>query len=91
MEDQTYHSNEKREYERSPICRKIKFIVGANIYKGLIGDISSGGISIISKHKFIQGSVIDFQIPPMSGTVQYCIPYRKDFFKTGLRLLTNNN
>ena len=91
MGNQTHSSNEKREYSRSPICRKIKFVIGANIYKGLIGDISSGGISIISKHQFIRGSVIDLQIPPMSGTVQYCVPYTKDFFKTGLRLLRNNN
>ena len=91
MENQTHHSDEKRKYPRSPICRKIKFIVGANIYKGLIGDISSGGISIISKHKFIRGAVIDLKIPPMSGTVQYCVPYRNDFFKTGLRLLGNNH
>jgi hypothetical protein len=27
----------------------------------------------------------------MSGTVQYCLPYGKDFFKTDLRLLENNS
>jgi hypothetical protein len=90
MADQIYHFDEKREDRRSPICRKLRFAVGADSYRGLIGDISRGGICIISKHKFVRGSVVDIKIPPMSGTVQYCLPYGKDFFKTGLRLLENN-
>lgn len=90
MDDQTCHSDEKREYPRSAICKKIKFIVGTDTYSGLIGDISNGGICIISKRKLIRGSVVNLKIPPMSGTVQYCVPYGKDFFKTGLRLLAND-
>ena len=87
MGDQYRQFDEKREHRRLPIYRKIRFVVSVNIYRGLIGDISCRGISIISKHKFILGSVVDLNIPPMSGTVQYCIPYKKDFFKTGLWLL----
>ena len=87
MADQICHFDEKREHRRSPICRKFRFAVGADIYKGLIGDFSCGGISIISKHKFVRGLVVDIEIPPMSGTVQYCLPYGKDFFKVGLKLL----
>ncbi|MGO9380493.1 MAG: PilZ domain-containing protein [Dissulfurispiraceae bacterium] len=87
MDNQTYHFDEKRGCRRSAICRKIRFIVGTDVYSGLIGDISNGGISIISKHKFILGSVVDLKIPPMSGTVQYCVSYRTGFFKAGLRLL----
>ena len=87
MDDQILHFDEKREQRQSPIVRKFKFIVGSNTCRGLIGDISGGGISIISKHELIRGSVVDLEIPPFSGTVQYCIRYGKDFFKTGLRLL----
>ena len=87
MDDPTRQFDEKREHRRLPICRRIRFGVSVNLYRGLIGDISCEGISIISKHRFILGSVVDLNIPPMSGTVQYCIPYKKDFFKTGLRLL----
>lgn len=87
MDCQTHHFTEKRAHRRSAICRKIKFIVGSDVYSGLIGDMSIGGISIISKHKFLLGSTVDLNIPPMSGTVQYCVPYKKDFFKAGLRLL----
>jgi|GEM_PF-947127 len=90
MADQDCHFDEKREHPRSSVCRKLRFAVSADIYRGLIGDISCGGISIISKHKLVRGSVVDIEIPPMSGTIQYCIPYGKDFFKTGLRLLENN-
>ena len=87
MDNQTHHLAEKREYQRSAVCKKIRFVVGTEKYSGLIGDISNGGISIISKHKFILGSVVDLKIPPMSGTVQYCVSYGKGFFKVGLRLL----
>jgi len=87
MDDQILHFSEKREQRRSPICRKFKFIAHATTCRGLIGDISSGGISIISKHKLIRGLVVDLEIPPFSGTVQYCIAHGKDFFKSGLRLL----
>jgi hypothetical protein len=90
MADQICPFDEKREYQRSPVCRKLRFVVGADIYTGLIGDISCGGISIISKQKLVCGSIVDIKIPPMFGTVQYCIPYGKDFFKAGLRLLKNN-
>lgn len=83
MDDQTCHFDEKREYKRSPICLKLRFVVGANMYRGLIGGIYDGGLSIMSKFKFVRGSVVDLKIPPISGTVQYCIPYRKVFFKTG--------
>lgn len=68
MDNQTHHLAEKREYQRSAVCKKIRFVVGTEKYSGLIGDISNGGISIISKHKFILGSVVDLKIPPMSGT-----------------------
>jgi hypothetical protein len=87
MDDQYRQFDEKRAHQRLSICRKIRFVVGA---EGLIGDISGGGISIISKHKLVLGAVVDLMIPPMSGTVQYCSAYGKDFFKTGLRLLENN-
>jgi hypothetical protein len=90
MGDQYRQFDEKREHRRLPICRKIRFVVGADVHRGLIGDISGRGISIISKHKLVQGSVVDLMIPQMSGTVQYCIAYGKDFFKTGLRLLDDN-
>jgi hypothetical protein len=91
MDDQNCNFDEKRKHRRSPVCRKIRFVIGVDSYRGLIGDISAGGISIISKHKLVQGSVVDLKIPPMSGTVQYCISYGRDFFKTGLRLLADNH
>jgi hypothetical protein len=90
MDDQYRQFDEKRAQQRLSICRKIRFVVGADIYRGLIGDISGGGISIISKHRLVLGVVVDLMIPPMSGTVQYCSSYGKDFFKTGLRLLEDN-
>ena len=91
MVNQTHHINEKRDFVRSAICKKIRFVVGTDVFSGLIGDISIGGISIISKHEFILGSVVDLKIPQMSGTVQYCVPYGKGFFRAGLRLLGNNH
>ena len=90
MGDQYHQFDEKRAQQRLSICRKIRFAVGADIYRGLIGDISGGGISLISKHKLVLGAVVNLMIPPMSGTVQYCSFYGKDFFKTGLRLLEDN-
>jgi hypothetical protein len=91
MVDRNSKSDEKREHQRSSICKKIKFSVGSVVYSGLIGDASNGGLSIISKHKLIQGSVINLKIPPMSGTVQYCVPHGKGFFRAGLRLLQNHD
>jgi hypothetical protein len=90
MADQVCHFDEKREHRRAPVCRKLRFTAGADVYRGLICDISCGGISIISKHKLVCGSVVHIEIPLMHGTVQYCLPYGKDFFKTGLRFLENS-
>ena len=90
MGDQYRQFHEKRAHQRLSICRKIRFVVGADIYRGLVGDISGGGISIISKHKIVLVAVVALMIPPMSRTVQYCSSCGKDFFKTGLRLLEDN-
>lgn len=82
---------EKRSCQRAAIWKKIRFTVGTKSYTGLIGDISIEGMCIVSKYRFVRGSTIDLKIPPMCGTVQYCVPYKNDFFKTGLRLLKNNH
>jgi hypothetical protein len=78
---------EKRAHKRLPICRKIRFVAGGQTHVGLIGDLSISGVSIISKHRFLQGAMVELAVPPMSGTVQYCVNYGKDFFKLGIRLL----
>jgi hypothetical protein len=83
--------DEKRAHKRLPICRKIRFATGGQSHIGLIGDLSIGGVSIISKHRFIQGAIIELAVPPMSGTVQYCMTYGKDFFKVGIRLLPSDS
>jgi hypothetical protein len=90
MENQIGHTDEKRAYRRLPICRKIRFAAGGQTHIGLIGDLSPGGVSIISKHRFIRGAIVELAVPPMSGTVQYCVTYGKDFFKLGIRLLGSN-
>ena len=90
MDNQTGPTAEKRAFKRLPIYKKIRFASGGQNHIGLIGDLSVGGVSIISKHSFIRGAIIELAVPPMSGTVQYCMTYGKDFFKVGIRLLGNN-
>jgi hypothetical protein len=90
MDNQIGHTDEKRVHKRLSICRKIRFAAGGQTHIGLIGDLSLGGVSIISKHRFIQGAMVEVSVPPMSGTVQYCVTYGKDFFRLGIRLLGSN-
>jgi len=87
MDNQTGPIAEKRADKRLPIFKKIRFAAAGHTHIGLIGDLSIGGVSIISKHRFIRGAIVELAVPPMSGTVQYCVTYGRDFFKVGIRLL----